>query len=146
MNENRIIKRSPLRNSFRDLEELENRFLGNFFSPTWGNWRETLATSQLVEDQNNYYLTIELPGISKDKIKIDAGEKYLHVHGEKKEEKLPEGQHLHYSEMTYGSFSREYHFPAPIDREKVTANSQQGLLKLTIPKATQNKLKQININ
>jgi len=135
---NRIIKRDP----FRDLDKIERRFLSDFFSPMA---LENTMPSHLKEDENNYYLSVEIPGMNKDSIKVEAGDKYLHIHGERKEEKAEENAYRHYSEFSYGSFNREYHFNTAFDKERITANYRSGILKLTIPKVAQSKLRQVKI-
>ncbi|RHZ37735.1 Hsp20/alpha crystallin family protein [endosymbiont GvMRE of Glomus versiforme] len=135
------------RDSFRDLDKLERRLLGNFFSPMWqeGSWEAFPMPSHLTEDENNYYLQVELPGVNRENIKVDAGEKYLHIHGDRKEAVEQKDAHCHYSELTHGSFSREYHFNTPVDKDKVEGSYRSGILKLKIPKAAQTKLKQVKI-
>ena len=134
----KITRRDP----FRDLEKFERRFLTDFFSPTT---LENTMPSHLTEDENNYYLSVEIPGMNRDSIKVEAGDKYLHIHGERKEEKVEENAYRHYSELSYGSFNREYHFNTSFDKEKITASYRSGILKLTIPKIAQSKLKQVKI-
>lgn len=136
---NRIVKsRSP----FRDLEKIERQFLSDFFSPMA---LENTMPSHLTEDENNYYLSVELPGMHRDNIKVEAGDKYLHIHGERKEEKHEASAYQHYSELSHGSFNREYHFNTAFDKEQITANYRSGILKLIIPKVAQSKLKQVKI-
>jgi len=136
------------RRSLSDLDKLERSLLSDFFSPLrWDNSREILPMeSRLAEDENNYYLQVELPGVGRENIKVDAGEKYLHIHGERKEAVEKENAHCHYSELAYGSFSREYHFNTPFDKERITATYHKGILKLTIPKTAQAKLRQVKID
>jgi len=135
---NKIVKRDP----FRDLDKFERRVLSDFFSPMT---LENTMPSHLTEDENNYYLLVELPGMNRDNIKVEAGDKYLHIHGERKEEKHEASAYRHYSELSHGSFNREYHFNTAFDKEQITANYRSGILKLTIPKVAQSKLKQVKI-
>jgi len=107
--------------------------------------REFLSVvSELTEDENNYYLSAELPGLEKKDIKIEADKKSLKIFGERKEEKQ-ESRRGHYSEIYYGAFSREYQFRETISEDKIKAAYQNGILELTIPKSAQSKPKQIEI-
>src|SRR4051812_45648431 len=100
-----------IRDSFREIRDLERRLLSDFFAPSY--WPTTLASqplllsSELNEDEKHYHLSVELPGMAKENIKIEADKKRLKIFGERKEEnKSRENERQHYSELTYGSFSR----------------------------------------
>jgi len=148
MNRHDLIKKDP----FREIRELERRLFNDpFFMP--GSLLEknggeiTHAPSELTEDEKHYHLAVELPGMDKENIKIEAGDKHMRVYGEKKEEKKPRENERrpHYSEFYYGSFSFSRHFPNSINKEQIQASYQKGILSLTIPKSTQSKLQKIEI-
>src|SRR5688572_17008787 len=103
--------------------------------------------SELTEDEKHYHLAVELPGMVKEDIKIEAGDKHLRIYGEKKEEKKSRENERrpHYSEFYYGSFNRDYHFPNSINKEQIQASYQKGILSLVIPKSAQSKLQQIEV-
>jgi HSP20 family protein len=143
---NRSLK---IRDPFREIRDLERKIWQDFFTPNY--WPTTLASqislpsSELTEDENNYYLTVELPGVDKENIKIEADEKNLKISGERKEERQKENARQHYSELIYGSFGREYRFREAIEEGKIKANYQNGILNLTIPKSGESKLQKIEI-
>jgi HSP20 family protein len=142
---NRSLK---IRDPFRRIRDLEKEIWQDLFSPTY--WPATLASqflpsSELTEDDNNYYLVVELPGLAKENIKIEADKKRLKIFGERKEEKQKENARQHYSELSYGSFSREYQFRESIEEGKIQANYQNGILSLTIPKSGESELQKIEI-
>jgi len=70
----------------------------------------------------------------------------LRIHAEKEEEKENNGKKYHYSEISYGSFTRTYNFPKTINSNDIKANYQNGVLKITIPKSEESKGKKIKIN
>jgi len=143
---NRSLK---IRDPFREIRDLERKIWQDFFTPNY--WPTTLASqislpsSELTEDENNYYLAVELAGVNKENIKIEADEKNLKISGERKEEKQKENARQHYSEIVYGSFSREYQFREIINKDQIKAAYDNGILKLIIPKSAHSKLKQIEI-
>jgi len=147
MNRSNLVKRDP----FKEIRELERRFFNDpFFMPSLleNDWREVMQVpSELTEDEKHYHLAIELPGIAKEDIKIEASDKHLRVYGERKEEKKSRENERrgHYSEFYYGSFSRDYHFPNSINKEQIQAFYQKGILSLIIPKSAQSKLQQIEV-
>ncbi len=141
---NRSLK---IRDPFREIRDLERRIWQDFFAPSdWTMLPQSFhPLSELTEDESNYYLHTELPGLTKENIKIEADEKSLKIYGERKEQAKKTDARQHYSEFSYGSFSRVYNFPSVIDREKIQANYQSGILNLTVPKSGQSKLKKIEI-
>lgn len=143
---NRSLK---IRDPLHEVRNLERKILRDFFDPNY--WPTTLASqisfppSELMEDEKNYSLTVELPGLTKENIKIEADRKRLRIFGERKEEVQKENVRQHYSELAYGSFIREYQFREAIEEGKIQANYQNGILKLTIPKSGESELQKIEI-
>lgn len=88
------------------------------------------------ENDKAYLLKMEVPGLSKDQIKIDLHDNYLTVSGERREEKTEKSkdERTHRSEIQYGSFLRSFTFPVGVDGEKTEARYENGVLNLTIPK------------
>lgn len=72
----------------------------------------------MTEDSDNYYIEIDLPGIKKEETKIGVEENVLRVQGERKERKKQEDAKSHYSEVFYGSFTREFMLPFSVEKEK----------------------------
>lgn len=106
------------------------------------------ATEQLVfaprmnvsEKEGAYEATFEVPGIAKEDIHVEIDQGRLAIWGEKKTEKTTDKEHkLHVREITYGSFRRELVLPDDVDAEKIAATYDNGHLKLTLPKAVQQK-------
>jgi HSP20 family protein len=91
---------------------------------------------QVTEDKSAYYLKVDLPGVSKEDIKIDLHDNRLTISGERREEKNTDDKEhkTHFSEMFYGSFSRSMTFPMAVDAEKTEAKFDSGVLNLIINK------------
>ena len=100
---------------------------------------------EVTESKNQYLVKFDLPGVTKDQIKIDLHEGYLTVSGERKEEKKEEDKKRHFSEVYYGSFSRSFSFPTAVDAERSEARFDQGVLTITIPKTEASKARQIAV-
>ncbi|MDX1373832.1 MAG: Hsp20/alpha crystallin family protein, partial [Nitrososphaeraceae archaeon] len=88
----------------------------------------------IVDNGDKYTISLEIPGIQKDKIELKATEEYLTISGvdEKKNEKEEENYVL--KERTYKSFSRKIPFSENIIPNKVDATVENGILKIEIPK------------
>jgi HSP20 family protein len=87
-----------------------------------------------------------LPGIKKDKVEITREDNILKVRGERKEERKLEETKSHYSEVFYGTFTREFILPANADKEKeIKVHYEDGVLLITVPKSTKSQAQQIKI-
>ncbi|HUS49067.1 MAG TPA: Hsp20/alpha crystallin family protein [Candidatus Paceibacterota bacterium] len=102
-----------------------------------------------VEKENNYELTIEVPGIEQKNIDIEITEdNTIVVKGEKIQEKEENKNEIHVSERYYGSFRRELKLPNRADADKINASYKNGILTIDIPKKEEEKpkIKKIEIN
>ena len=94
-----------------------------------------LMKTDIKEDENKYDLDIEMPGMTKDNIKISLENSYLTIEGEieNKEEK-DEKKHYIYHERYYGSMSRSYYVGDSVKEEDIKAKFENGILHIEIPK------------
>ncbi|MCX7978104.1 MAG: Hsp20/alpha crystallin family protein [Bdellovibrionaceae bacterium] len=122
---------------FRDFRSFD-RLLEDFYSPRWKELEKVVMSPSvdLTENKNAYMMKFDLPGVSKDQIKIDLHDNVLTVSGERREEKETDDKdtRCHLREVSYGSFSRSFRFPEAVDAEKAEAKFEDGVLRLTIPK------------
>jgi HSP20 family protein len=111
----------------------------SFYKGTW------IPAVDISEDDDNYHLYIELPGISKDSVNIRYEDGMLTLSGEKLEPKASEKVNFHRVERTYGKFERSFRVPSLIVSDKIDATFQDGLLTVMLPKAEESKPKQIEV-
>lgn len=89
----------------------------------------------LTETDDQIEATVELPGMSEDDIDLTLTRDGLTIEGEKKGEKEEEGKNYYRQERSYGYFRRTIPLPPDVvDRDKVEANFDQGVLTITMPK------------
>lgn len=118
----------------RDLFEV-NRWFDQVFDATpTADW---CPRADVIEKDNSYEVTVELPGIEKDAVKVSVGKGVLTVSGETKAEHKDEGRGYYRLERRYGTFSRSFELPEGVDPEKIEASFKNGLLKLSVPKAAE---------
>ena len=91
---------------------------------------------EVKENGMTYTLAVELPGMDQNNIKVVVEDDVLTVSGEKHVERADEK--THYSERSYGSFTRAFTLPADADRFNIMANFNKGVLTLTIGKTAAN--------
>jgi len=90
-------------------------------------------------------LTAELPGCNPVNIDITVVGDTLTVKGSRTEEVLPEGAVYHRRERTCGSFSRGFTLPFEIEASRVDAAFEQGILRITVPRAEADKPRKIQV-
>src|SRR6266513_5083305 len=100
----------------------------------------------IYEDEHNITLKLEVPGIDEKDIDVRIENNTLTVHGERKIEKEEKEENFRRVERQYGSFTRTFTLPSSVDSEKVSANYDKGVLKITLPKKAEAKPKQIKVN
>ncbi|MBI4418360.1 MAG: Hsp20/alpha crystallin family protein [Ignavibacteriales bacterium] len=99
----------------------------------------------IYEQENEYVVKAELPGMSKDDVKITLESNVLTIQGEKKEEKEDRGEDFRRMERTYGSFQRSFTLPTSVKSDLIDATYKNGVLMITLPKAEEAKPKQIEV-
>src|SRR5574339_673572 len=123
-------------------QDIEDTFFTPFMNPfkTFGtagsiNLIETrVPLCDIIDKGDKYTISLEVPGMQKDKIEVKATEEYITVSGveEKKNEK-EEGNYV-LRERTYKSFSRKIPFSENIIPAKVDATVENGILRIEVPK------------
>ena len=143
-----IIRWTPFRNvmSFRDeMDRLIDDFYGRQ-TPAGemyeGDWCPSL---DLKESDGDVRASIELPGLSKDDIKVSVQGDLLTVSGEKKNEVADTKENVHRIERSYGYFKRVVTLPTEVQADKVKAEFKDGVLKVTMPKVETRKTREIPV-
>jgi HSP20 family protein len=91
---------------------------------------------ELQETETDVVLKAQLPGIEPKELDIQVSENAVFLSGEHQEEKKTDEKGVFRSEFHYGQFKRVVPLPTTIQRERVTAKMESGLLTLTMLKAT----------
>jgi HSP20 family protein len=97
-------------------------------------WRTTVPAVNISEDQNSYQLSLAAPGMKKDDFRIDLDGDTLTIHAEKESEKEDSSRKFTRREYEYRSFSRSFTLPDGVDREKIDARYENGVLLLSLTK------------
>jgi HSP20 family protein len=107
---------------------------------------EFLPSLEVKEDENQFQLHLDIPGMERKDLDISVSGNVLTVKGERKEEEHKKGKGYFYSERRYGSFQRSVELPVEVDADKVAANYKDGVLELVLPKSEKAKPKQIKVD
>jgi HSP20 family protein len=97
------------------------------------------------EDDGNYVVSAELPGVKKDDVTVECQDGVLTIRGEKKSEREEKKEKGRYLERSYGSFSRSFTLPSNADPDRIQAGFKDGVLTVTIAKTEETKPKVISI-
>jgi len=98
------------------------------------------------ETDTAYVVTVDLPGVSKEQVKVSIEGKRVRIEAEvKTEEEKKDGDRVIYSERRLSSFARSFALPLPVKEEGAEAKLEKGVLMLTLPKQI-SAAKQLTVN
>lgn len=98
-----------------------------------------MAMYELVDRGDKYELQVEVPGVEKEKIDLNATRHSVEISGKHSEKSEDKGKRYVYTERLYRSFYRNVVLPEEILPSKVTAKVENGILKVDLPKRTPTK-------
>ncbi len=122
-----MVEKTPLGTFWPSLYEPFRQFGGKL-----ADWVAPAAEASSGEDA--YRITMELPGVAEDDIRLTVENGVVAVRGEKKTEREEKGDTWYFSERQYGSFQRSFRVPADADEAKVSADLKDGVLTITVPR------------
>lgn len=103
---------------------------------SFGNWDPPL---DIEETDKEYLVTMDLPAMKKDDIKVQLEGGVLTMEGERRLEKEQHGRKYHRVERPYGFFLRRFTVPSIVDAAALRAEYTNGVLKVRLPKSTASK-------
>jgi len=130
-----IVKSNP----FRELEEIQGR-LNRFFTDVPGRdeafvFPDWAPPVDIQETEQDYAVTVDLPEMKKENIKVGLENGTLTIEGERRLEKEEKSKKYHRIERQYGQFVRRFAMPGEVDAARVQAQYKDGVLKVTLPKS-----------
>lgn len=120
----------------------ENRLLDTFSENeprTWG------FPVDILETEENYVIKASLPGINPEDLEVTFEDNQLSIRGEVRMEELGEDEQVHLRERRFGRFARVIGLPTHIEADKISAQYDNGVLTLTLPKSEQARPKRISV-
>ena len=134
-------------------ENLFDELFDDAFRPMWdmdralyGKHARAVMKTDVRETDSGYELDLDLPGFTKDEVKLDLKDGYLTISAAKgldRDEKDKQGRYIR-QERYAGQCSRSFYVGDSIQPADVHAKFEDGILKLTLPKAAQEKLPEHN--
>ena len=103
-----------------------------FFNYDNNNWTPSV---DINESNDAFMITADLPGIKKSDIEVKVEENVLILNAKRNIDKTNDNEKYHFSERRSGTFSRSFKLPKSVKEEKITADFDNGVLSIIIPKA-----------
>lgn len=96
------------------------------------NVRQIIPPVDIYETANDVILVADIPGVAKENLQLDIDKDELTIKGTFAEQEAA-GEKL-IDECAYGEYSRTFILGDTINREKISARLEDGVLTLTLPK------------
>ena len=147
----KLTKKDAEPTSVRQFRREMEHFFDDLIPFSWmrengGRLLDTWApASDITEDENEYQVVMDLPGIDKKDIKVNYQDGRLTITGDTKKEEKEEKKDFIRRERYQGSFYRSFTLLEPVKDQKIDAEFKDGILKVRIPKAEVKKPKLIDI-
>jgi HSP20 family protein len=145
-----IVKWRPMREMVSIQDEM-NRLFDRFFSRDLLDGEEFIHPSQwspavdISENKDEFVVSAELPGMSKDDIQVTYVDGALKIEGEHRKEKEEKNVNYHRVERVQGKFCRSFQLPTAIQQNKISAGFKDGILTIHLPKAEEARPKAIDV-
>jgi HSP20 family protein len=132
-----------------DLRREIDQLFDQFFSPgslSAAGGEGFVPKLELQESADNYLIRAELPGLGAEDIELNVDNDVLSLRGEKRQGEEKNFRGFHYSERSYGSFTRAIQLPPGVDASKIDASFKNGVLEVKIPKSERAKPQKIAVS
>jgi HSP20 family protein len=133
----KLTKQTPNTIVREDFENLFDRIFGRgvagvparVFETTW------MPSLDFSEDEKNYVIRVEAPGIPKDDLEVNLEGQILAISGRRTFENEEKNEEYFWREREQGRFVRTVRLPAPVNAANVEATYNDGVMTIRVPKA-----------
>ena len=146
-----IVRWEPLRELSSLQNEMNRLFNTVFDAPPAGGGngggqaRRWVPAMDLLETVDHFVLRADLPGLRQEDVAIELEDNVLTISGERKAEHEERQEGYYRVERAFGGFSRSLTLPKGVDASAVTAEFDNGVLEVRIPKPEERKPQKISI-
>jgi len=130
--------------------------IDRLFNHAWGNSpvaRQDDASEpvmlrprvDVLENETSYLLEADLPGLSKDDVKVEIERNVLTIEGERKSERSEDLHGLHVERASHARFVRRFTLGREVEADQIEARFENGVLRLTVPKQEKALPRRINV-
>ena len=136
-----LIKWSPFFEGFEDMEKMMNEYLPSVH----GRQSGFVPAIDMYEDKDSVIVESQLAGIDPEMVDISIENDVLCIKGKSEKKSEVEDKNYYRKEIRHGSFYRSIPLPTHVLGDKASAVAEDGVLRSTIPKASEAKPKTIKI-
>jgi len=139
---------------FRDVAALQDR-INRIFNESFGrsrdlddevslyDWRPPV---DIYETDDGIVLKIELPGVNKEDVSVEVKDNVLTLKGERLLDPEIKDEHYYRKERSFGKFNRSFSLQESIKPDSIKASFKDGVLTVEVPRAEEEKPKQVTVN
>jgi len=140
-----LILRKPMNEMVTLREAMDRLFDDAFTRPLGLSNLADMPAIDLYQTEDKVVVKAGLPGLKPEDVQVTVTANTLSLRGEFKEEKEEKDATYHLREQHYGSFERSVTLPTDVETDKATADFENGILTITLPKSEAVKPKTISI-
>lgn len=123
-----LIKWKPLNNEIDTFDNIIDQFFNDLsYDPRFSLMNTNNVSNYYNENEKEYYLTMDVPGMSKNDIEVTFDNNRLKISGQRKSDT--------YNSHEYGKMERSFSVPSNVEADKISAKIDNGVLKVLLPKA-----------
>ena len=123
-----------------------NRLHDHFLSGRGLTKQAFQVAVDIREEHDAFFVDAEVPGLAADDVHIDVEKNVLTIRGERKVEKEEIEDTYRRVERQYGSFTRSFTLPETVDADSISADLNNGVLALRLPKKEAPTPRSISVN
>jgi HSP20 family protein len=139
-----IYRRYTVPPMWEELDRIQ-REMSRWMNPERGRVKGVFPAINAWTDDDKEVVTAELPGVDPDQIDLSVSNDVLTISGESKPVQTEEDVRYHRRERVEAKFNRSIQLAFPVVADKVSATYEDGILTVTLPRAEEDKPRQIHV-
>ena len=139
-----LIKWNPFLNDSFGFDDAD-KIMGEFLPAVRNNQAGFTPALDIYEDNNSIIVETQLAGIDPEKVSVSIENNILYIKGESERKSEVEEKNYYRKEIKRGSFYRSISLPEKVRGDEATAITEDGILKISVPKASEKAAKNIKI-
>jgi HSP20 family protein len=140
-----LVHHKPV-NLFNQFNDEMNRYFSLTRAGAANQEQDWMPAVDIREEDNQYLLTADIPGVNRKDIEITLEEGVLTVKGERNTETDVSEPGYRRRERTHGTFMRQFTLPDTVNATGISASARDGVLEITIPKQDKPEARKISVS